>query len=925
MARQEVNIGIEGNDGTGDSIRESFRKVNENFKELYSVFGQGGNASVGTLKGTGVIAYNQEVSQKMLSDEGRNVGPYSLKTIYETAYSETVSDSQFLINKGYSDLTYVKTPYASFSALSLATVPTTVNFIQVISSNNIFNLVRDGTGAYSSADGAKWKVLSVANTGLAEAYGAVGNGIVNDTSAFNRVPRGSFIDLQGKSYLVTAIPTHFTGYNGIWLVNNVAYYAPAKPDTPFTGEALSLRSYPYEVTFAGAAFDTGSDDLHLFEIVGSTPDYSRGSSILWSVSKDFGLTTTGRKTIFSDASNPKILSATFSLMNNNRIGGVITTGTDGTGGPDPRKQWFVYSDNWGSTWTRIELGTGTGGQPTFTKKHRVCGQIIPGFSGNTTDWMVASYDDGVGAAVLRTQDNGVTWSEAFLIGNQGLPLNAVPVEPSIVQIPGYGWMMFTRVDGDGSPYPMYVTKSTNGAVGTWSAWQSTKVPLGENPVHSLYYGGKLHLLITDRDRFVGSLPDNHLFCISVNADDVWSNATSLDRRPRTTVAVLPATAMGYCHSIQLKQNATDTIAPYIHFLKAGSGPADNRGSNTQLICLSQGMKLVKPVATPCVQILDNPGFRENSRGTSFSTSGTTNINISDRWMLQPSGMTITANISNITETQRGIYTQWSKELLLNGSSSNDFTGITQTWVGADARRVASLIDRNVMTYRVYGSGEPPTNGITFSFTVNDVTVPVSASATTVPSFARGYWMIETTTSLGSLGPDGGSPIDIHDVTSLIFTLTTGPQQSIWSNTKIYGVTAWAGQNPPEDKAVVDARKYNNYLLKWSGANTRVGTGVVRTNNTFRVLIPSDILLVPGAVSLGLELSNVSDFSIEIDSDGVSIPTRIPITDLQLLAPNNDDGNFILNVTTAPDALLGKSCGHLEISNSNGWLVVGNGY
>ena len=34
MARQEVNIGVEGNDGTGDSIRESFRKVNENFTDV---------------------------------------------------------------------------------------------------------------------------------------------------------------------------------------------------------------------------------------------------------------------------------------------------------------------------------------------------------------------------------------------------------------------------------------------------------------------------------------------------------------------------------------------------------------------------------------------------------------------------------------------------------------------------------------------------------------------------------------------------------------------------------------------------------------------------------------------------------------------------------------------------------------------------
>ncbi len=37
MARQGVDIGVEGNDGTGDSIRESFRKVNENFQELYAV------------------------------------------------------------------------------------------------------------------------------------------------------------------------------------------------------------------------------------------------------------------------------------------------------------------------------------------------------------------------------------------------------------------------------------------------------------------------------------------------------------------------------------------------------------------------------------------------------------------------------------------------------------------------------------------------------------------------------------------------------------------------------------------------------------------------------------------------------------------------------------------------------------------------
>jgi len=52
MAKQDVNIGVEGNDGTGDSIRESFRKVNENFTELYAVFGVGGQINFTTLSDT---------------------------------------------------------------------------------------------------------------------------------------------------------------------------------------------------------------------------------------------------------------------------------------------------------------------------------------------------------------------------------------------------------------------------------------------------------------------------------------------------------------------------------------------------------------------------------------------------------------------------------------------------------------------------------------------------------------------------------------------------------------------------------------------------------------------------------------------------------------------------------------------------------
>jgi hypothetical protein len=39
MARKTIDIGVIGNDGTGDSIRDSFRKVNDNFRELYGALG----------------------------------------------------------------------------------------------------------------------------------------------------------------------------------------------------------------------------------------------------------------------------------------------------------------------------------------------------------------------------------------------------------------------------------------------------------------------------------------------------------------------------------------------------------------------------------------------------------------------------------------------------------------------------------------------------------------------------------------------------------------------------------------------------------------------------------------------------------------------------------------------------------------------
>ena len=36
MAKQTVNIGTNQDDGTGDVLRDAFKKINENFEEIYT-------------------------------------------------------------------------------------------------------------------------------------------------------------------------------------------------------------------------------------------------------------------------------------------------------------------------------------------------------------------------------------------------------------------------------------------------------------------------------------------------------------------------------------------------------------------------------------------------------------------------------------------------------------------------------------------------------------------------------------------------------------------------------------------------------------------------------------------------------------------------------------------------------------------------
>ena len=65
MSRLPINIGTAGNDATGDSIREAFRKTNANFTELYTSLGLGDRQKFTNLEDVpnGPDAYNNQAGK----------------------------------------------------------------------------------------------------------------------------------------------------------------------------------------------------------------------------------------------------------------------------------------------------------------------------------------------------------------------------------------------------------------------------------------------------------------------------------------------------------------------------------------------------------------------------------------------------------------------------------------------------------------------------------------------------------------------------------------------------------------------------------------------------------------------------------------------------------------------------------------------
>ena len=220
MAKQNIDIGVEGNDGTGDSIRESFRKVNENFQELYAVFGIGGQISFTDLSDTPNTYQGNENKIPAVKSDGSGInllqlasnnaldgtndtigfdytidgklvvkqliskvsndpvptlgGPLDAATqpianvavsqaaidTFNAVHSTSYTTADLVINKAYADSNY-QTKDVAGGGLRLGDEPTTVSqYTLTIGSLNLGNIVITAHGLAGSFTGAAFKFNS---------------------------------------------------------------------------------------------------------------------------------------------------------------------------------------------------------------------------------------------------------------------------------------------------------------------------------------------------------------------------------------------------------------------------------------------------------------------------------------------------------------------------------------------------------------------------------------------------------------------------------------------------------------------------------------------------------------------------------------------------------------------------------------------
>lgn len=762
------------------------------------------------------------------------------------------------------------------------------------------------------ADGGRWKWVLQAQRLTARHFGAANDGVINDTAALADVPVGADVDLGGRACLVDAVPTAWRGYNGTFIVDGVRYDCPPQPMGPFDGytatRPLVLTWWP-----AGMVYLPDSDELITFIVQSGRHDTVGGSWLQAIRSKDHGVTDYHSCTIFSDLDHPRVRAAAIGRMSDGRVGGIVSTGENGA-----LVSWFVWTDSATldpSSWQRVQL---TG----ITESVQAYGQIMPGPTRASGDWMVSCYYP---ACILRTDDNGDTWSLIELLDDTGLPVDAYPAEQTIVYLPSQDkWAIMSRLEGGATPHNMHI--SIGADLLDMPGWQDSGLDMGSQAIHALADGGRVQILFTDRDGFPGVNPDNTARVLEVSEAQLVAAPTSLGRLPHRQING-PHRLVGYAMSIRLAQSDDHLNAPWLTLLKAGEGSSTIRGTDSHILYLSQNAMVI-PARVPSRMELDrcNHGFGLMRRPASALSASAEDRAGPDRWrLLNGSGdvVTISAERTALSDAERDFMPWLTHKIALTTSAANTFAGLAVRWHGYEAVEKGAAFAMRQITVRVYGIGPIPKLAPQVLIRYGDPDAPTAESLAispglympVLPDTALGPWMIEQVFELGEL------PCLPLDVFTVDFSVNTGATSQQWDGLgAIMAVTVWTGANVGGDRYPQSFEPDHRYL--WSaiaGAGQRILSGQAANDGTGAFDIGG--LLSDQRNNLSLYVSDATDYVISADSNTGGDKA---VTTMALLRQDNWLGAALLQASVAYGSLTTRQHVRLKSTDDGATILIDTG-
>lgn len=173
MARQNINIGVIGNDGTGDAVREAFRKVNDNFRELYGALGLGERLTFSGLSDTPPTYVNNK--DCVVTTNSTETGIVYRKIVGTKGIDVRISDDAITIVSTISEIADDRTPTLGGPLNSL------LNSVR----NPIFNL--PDLSNTSEVDAVKTIIQSTGDTQIDVSRVAANVGYVNTKLAISGI------------------------------------------------------------------------------------------------------------------------------------------------------------------------------------------------------------------------------------------------------------------------------------------------------------------------------------------------------------------------------------------------------------------------------------------------------------------------------------------------------------------------------------------------------------------------------------------------------------------------------------------------------------------------------------------------------------------------------------------------------------------